>query len=136
MQSVPDLNAALERPPEARSIAVGDAAARGGGADKKDGCAARHRILDGRHNGYALADADAIGRVLPRPRRVDDGDDRERRVPQHSDRGLGGGGRELSLGEDRDLHPPRSGPCRRKRPCRSRVVSPRSSATPPFTITY
>ena len=58
-----------------------------------------------------IDDTDVFGGILPRPGRVDDRDDLERRVTQHSDRGLRGGARELAFGEDRDLHrPPTSGP--------------------------
>src|SRR4029077_20458986 len=118
-------------------ITVGDATAGRGGADEKHRRSAPERVLDARYHRYPRSGADVLSRILPRPRRVDDCDHLERRVPEHSYRGLRGGARELALGEDRDLHrPPTSRRSRRKRPCRSRAVSPDSSATPPFTMTY
>jgi len=111
VKSVPDLDASPQGERKSASIAVRDAAAGGGRADEEHRRSACQRVLHARHHGHVLADADAFGRVPPRPRRVDDGDDLERRVPQHSDRRLRGGRRELALGEDRDLHrPPRSRP--------------------------
>ena len=111
VQSVPHIDAAHQRTRERGTIPIGDATAGGGSADEQDRRAARQRVFYARNDGHALSDADTFRRVLPRPRRVDDGDDFEWRVAEHPDRGLRGGPRELALGEDRDLHrPPRSRP--------------------------
>ena len=136
VQTVPDREAALQGASEGGPISIWDAAAGGRGPDQHDRGSACDRVVHARDDGYSRTDADAFRRVPSGACRIDHGDDLEWRVPEHADRGLRGGRRELALCEDRDLHrPPRSGPRRRKRPCRSRVVSPSARATPPFTMT-
>jgi len=111
MQSVPHLDPAPEGARQRGAIAVGDATARCRRPDEKDRRTARHGFINRRDDGHAGSDPDALGRVPPRPRRIDDRDHLERRVAKDSDRRLRGGGGELALGEDREFHlPPRSVP--------------------------
>ena len=136
VQSIPDGHAALERDRQRGAVRIRDPPAGRGRSDEQGRRAPRERVFDRGDDRNAPTDADAVSGIPSRTGRVDDRDDLEGRVPEDSDGGLRGGGRELTLGEDRDLHrPPRSAPSRRKRPCRPRVVSPDASASPPFTIT-
>ena len=157
VQSVPDLKPACERPRERGPVGVRDAAAGRRRPDDQRPGAERRRLLDARDDRHASSDTHAVRRILARARRVHDRNDRERRVTQDPDGGLRGCGRELALGEDRQsggcrfvlryasggpcprspIHaPPRSGPRRRNRPPRSRVVSPDSRAMAPRTSTW
>ena len=145
VQPVPYRQPPLERPRDKWPVRIRDAPARGRGPDEQDVGAERDRVVDGRDHRHAGADANVSRRIGPCLRRVDDRDDGIRRVAQDADRGLGRGRRELPLRQDRDLggfapqppvhRPPRSRPWRRNRPARSRVVSPRSRATAPLTMT-
>src|SRR5207245_6665199 len=96
VQPVPDLDASLQGTRQRGPIPVRYVAAGGGRADEYHRRASRQRVLDSGDDRYALSDADAFGRVLPRPRRVDNSHDLERRVAEDSDRRLRGGARALA----------------------------------------
>ena len=99
MQSVPDLEPACERPRERGPVGVRDAAASRRRPDDQRPGAERRRLLDARDDRHASSDTHAVRRILARARRVHDRNDRERRVTQDPDGGLGGCGRELALGD-------------------------------------